>query len=384
MMKQNTSDGTAIAAASMLSAVGAAFFLILPLFLGALADQYSLTDRQIGLLGSAYLAGFSVLSTSAVLWINRWNWRRTTLVSLVVLIAFCLLLLTATQFPYLVAVVVAIGGAAGTVFAIATRVISGVQNPDRGFGIKLFAEQVCGAVLIFVIPLYLMPVWGLAGLVVGAILAFLILGTGAFGLPPSAGKAACQTVSDQAGSGGTVWFGLLGLTVFMFGLSAVWAFIERIANDAGLSAESIGAMLSVGLGFGAVGAALAAIIGDSLGHKWPQLLGMALLLVCLHLLSGELSVLRFGLAVILLSGMWNFLLAYQMASVARHDKGLQRTVLIAPAIAIGATFGPGVAGMLTVGTDYGPVYFLATVCLGITVVLFLFLEGFPVAGEKHA
>ena len=100
------------------------------------------------------------------------------------------------------------------------------------------------------------------------------------------------------------------------------------------------------------------------------------------MLSGELTVMQFGIAIALLSGMWNFMLAYQMASIARHDKGLQRTVLIAPAIAAGATFGPGVAGILKVETGYGPVYLLATVCVLITLALFVVLEKSPVAGAK--
>ena len=49
-----TRDTMAIVSGSAVSAVGAAFFLIMPLFLGALADEHGLADVQLGLLGSAY------------------------------------------------------------------------------------------------------------------------------------------------------------------------------------------------------------------------------------------------------------------------------------------------------------------------------------------
>ena len=367
-------ETTAVVTASMISAIGATFFLILPLFLGVLAEEYSLSDKELGLLGSAYLAGFTLLSTSAVIWINRLNWRRVTLIGLLCLMVFCGLVVAGRGFVYLVFVIGALGGAAGTVFAVATRVLSDVRNPDRAFGIKLFAEQVCGATLIFVIPLYLLPRWGLTGLIAGVLLAFAILGVSAFKLPESAAQRPASANDESEKSNAAVWWALLGLAVFMLGLSAVWAFVDRIANDAGLSAAAIGAMLSVGLVFGALGAGLAALVGDSFGHTIPQVTGTALLLVCVYLLAGDLTVFRFGLAVSLLSGMWNFMLAYQMASVARLDPGRRRTVLIAPAIALGATFGPGIAGLIKVGPGYGPIFVLAITCLFVTIVVFLALD----------
>ena len=368
------SETTVLLAASMISAIGAVFFLIMPLFLGVLAEEYGLSDTQIGLLGSAYLAGFTLLSTSAIVWIDRANLRRITGLGLASLIACCAILVFGKSFTYVLVVVSAMGCGAGTVFAVALRIISNTKNPDRGFGVKLFAEQVLGASLLLIIPAYFLPSWGLTGLIIAVVAAILLFSIAALFLPESDGKRAVSIEDNSSSSTVTVWLGLLGLGVFMLGLSGVWAFVERIGNDAGLSATSIGAMLSVGLVFGAIGAALAAVVGDSIGHKLPQVIGTVLLALCLYLLFVDLTVIRFGIAASLLSGMWNYMLAYQMGSVARDDKSSRMALLIAPAIALGATLGPGIAGLLKTGPGYGPIHILAIACVVSSTALFVVVD----------
>lgn len=369
-----TTSAQVILAASMMSAIGAAFFLLLPLLLGVLAEEFRLADAEIGLLGSAYLAGFTLVSSSAVVWITRVSWHRSTLSGLVLLVGACLLLTAIGGFRALAAVLFFLGGGAGAVFAVATRVLSAAKNPDRAFGIKLVAEQLLGASLLFVLPAFVLPRWGLDGLVAVVVVTFVVLGLFLFKLPENSARAESGPKPVSIGRNVDAWIGLAGLLVFMLGLSGVWAFIERIADSGGLTPDRIGAMLSLGVLFGGAGAAIAAFLGDRFGHKLPQIIGATLLLLCLYLLSGDLNVLRFGVAASLLSGMWNFMLAYQMASVARADASLRLTVLIAPAIAIGATLGPGIAGAIKPQEGFGSIFMLAVACLLLALALFIVLD----------
>ncbi len=367
-------DRAATSSGSIISAVGASFFLIMPLFLGVLAEEHGLHDAQIGYLGSAYLAGFTVVSASAVAWISKFSWRNSTLIFLVSLIVACVMMSQVQGFELLMLTLAVMGGAAGGAFAVATRVISGVKKTDRAFGLKLLAEQIVGAGLMFTIPVFVLPLWGLDGFAFCVAVLFLFLGLSAFWLPSNSKDQSQLLLSGEKRGRVLVWLGLLGIIVFMLGLSGLWAFIERIASREGLADADIGAMLSVGLLFGAVGAALSALIGDKLGHVIPHIFGSTLLLICFLLLAKEFRVMEFGVAASLFSGMWTFLLAYQMGSVARYDKDLRMTVLIAPAVALGATLGPGIAGSLVDSSGYGSVLVMAAISVIVAPVIFLTLD----------
>lgn len=296
------------------------------------------------------------------------------MVFLVLLIIASGLMSQVHGFDLLTLTLLMMGGAAGGAFAVATRVISGVRNPDRAFGLKLLAEQIVGAGLMFTIPAFVLPRWGLDGFAICAVVLFLVLGFSVFWLPSNSKEQSQLLLGGEKGGRVLVWLGLLGIIVFMLGLSGLWAFVERIASREGLADGEIGAMLSVGLLFGAVGAALSALIGDKLGHVLPHLFGATLLLICFLLLANDFHVMEFGVAASLFSGMWTFLLAYQMGSVARYDGTLRMTVLIAPAVALGATLGPGIAGSLVDASGYGSVLVMAAMSVIVASVIFLTLD----------
>lgn len=67
------------------------------------------------------------------------------------------------------------------------------------------------------------------------------------------------------------------------------------------------------------------------------------------------------------------LLAYQLGSVVRFDKSLRMTVLIASAIALGVTLGPGIAGTMVGDEGYGSVLTLAAGSVIVATIIFLAL-----------
>ncbi|MBT8058479.1 MAG: hypothetical protein KJO33_02720, partial [Gammaproteobacteria bacterium] len=68
-----------ILAGVVVSALGALFYNVLPLFLGTAQDFRELSDPSVGLLGSVFYVGFTLTTVTAFFWIRRWNWRWVTL-----------------------------------------------------------------------------------------------------------------------------------------------------------------------------------------------------------------------------------------------------------------------------------------------------------------
>ena len=73
----------AILSAVILSALGALFYNLLPMFLGVAQDYRELDNKAIGLLSSMFFAGYTLTTSTAFFWIRRINWRIVTLLALI-------------------------------------------------------------------------------------------------------------------------------------------------------------------------------------------------------------------------------------------------------------------------------------------------------------
>ena len=64
-----------------------AMLLLLPIYIGALNDLLALSATEIGLIGSADLAGIALSVTTAMVWLRKYPWRSTVLWALTLFFA---------------------------------------------------------------------------------------------------------------------------------------------------------------------------------------------------------------------------------------------------------------------------------------------------------
>ena len=74
-MANARSEWKLVGAAGYLTAVNLLIPNIQPLIFGSLANDYHLSDRQLGLIGSAFVLGTVASTLSAPLWIRRIRWK---------------------------------------------------------------------------------------------------------------------------------------------------------------------------------------------------------------------------------------------------------------------------------------------------------------------
>lgn len=159
--------------------------------------------------------------------------------------------------------------------------------------------------------------------------------------------------------------------IFMIGISGVWAFVERMANDNSIDAIEIGRALSFGVIGGGLGGFIAALIGNKFGRKIPLLLSVSILSTAFIVLNSDFSSFTFTLTCIALSGLWNYSLAYQMGIVADLDISGRLTVMMPSALALGAMLGPAIAGLVIMGKDYLYVHLIAFTCILFATLVFI-------------
>ena len=363
-----------ITSASLISAAGAAVFLILPLLVGGATEALELNNQQSGFIASSYFLGFLVVCLSAVFWIRRLHWQRVGWVGFMLLCGGLLVGGWVESYTLLLAAMVVSGIGAGTVFTLGICVISDTREPDRNFGFKLLAEQAFGAMLLFLLPIFIVPWWGFKGMMISVAVSMGLLALAIPWLPVQGTRDATTQIEENVSySTLPVWTALLALMIYFLGLSGLWAFVERLAVDRLIAAKTIGQALSIGVVAGGGGALLAGVLGDRFGRVWPLILSTLVLGGVLVIYAGPLTGLSFTMGTILFSGVWNFGLAYQMGIVVSLDLRGNLAVMISSFLSLGAVIGPALAGMLIRGSDYTDVFVMTAVAMVSGLLVFIIL-----------
>ena len=361
------SNPRAIAATIVVIVSGGGVFLILPVFVGALVDTGGMSMAQAGAVASADLAGIFAAAIAALAWIRRADWRRVALFSLACMVAGNVACPWMDGYVPLLVLRGLLGFAAGNLMAIGMAHLARVAMPDRAFALAIAAQ-----VAFSTIALWLMPVavqsWGLASLF------GLLAGLSAIGL-----LAATQLVrGTEAPASGTfgkaagsvhVFVALFANTIFFIAQSGVWAFLERMATQAGLAPETVGTMLAISVSLAIAGPLAASLIADRYGRAVPLAVVAVGQLAALWILQGPMTAALFLIAATGFQIFWNFAIPYIVAIVAALDRARRYIVLVTPFQAAGIALGPVLAGTLAGEGELSPVALLGSAAVLASVVL---------------
>jgi len=359
-----------ILSAVILSALGALFYNLLPMFLGVAQDHRQLGNESIGLLSSMFFAGYTLTTSTAFFWIRRINWRSVSLVALI-LGSLALLLAGYSQSHALLMLCIFVaGGAFSTVYGIGTTALGDTSNPARWYGLKISAEAMLGAILLFVLPGTLISSHGFMGMMAGMVLAVVVLAPALSWLP------AAGTKNEEQIGGKTpippalrlaVWIGLFAVTTFIFSATMIWAFVERLASTAGFEPVLVGKILSLTLVFAVLGSLAAVVLGDRFGSGKPFAAATVIFLIALAWLSGNITLVNYAVGACLLTLAIGLGITYVITIVADLDLDGRYVVLTVPAIGIGVMTAPAVGGLLTASQEFSAIFIVG----GVTVVLSL-------------
>ncbi|WP_163933293.1 MFS transporter [Paraferrimonas sp. SM1919] len=330
--------------AAIMSAVGSLFFLMMPTILAMLGEHFKLSLELQGYTASAYFLGFLVAGLCQNKIEQLLALKQQALISFSFVLMALLLLSYISEPALLLLNLILLGIASGSLFSLAISIISFADDPDRWFGIKVTAEQILSAILLFSLPLL---VTGFVSLIYLLFVACIICAFSIFLLPKQKLQNH-EAASSFKLSDINIAFkvGVIAIIIKFAGLSGLWAFIETMGGELAPSPEVFGQSIGISLLGGLVGGLIAAIKASKFGHKIPLIFGNLLLLAIIYSYSLELNFELFIGITFGLSFLWNYTIAYELSLVAKHDPNNKYVSLMAPAIAIGAIIGPGIAGNL--------------------------------------
>ncbi|MEP5566581.1 MAG: MFS transporter [Halioglobus sp.] len=358
----------AIVAAIVISALGAIFYNVLPLYLGTAQDSKALSNSQLGLISTAFFVGYNLITLSAFYWIRVFSWRLVACLALP-LGGACLYASTlADSYALLLGLTTVAGGAFAVVYGIGTTIISDTDNPARWYGLKIAAEAGLGAVLLVILPGTLVAQYGFDGMIWGILITLAVLSPVLIILPRSGRKVTPPSTDPgnsayPGGKSGPIWFALLATFAFFTGTSAVWAFMERLGNAYGFDAEAIGTLLALTLIFATSGSLAVAAIGRLFGNFYPFILSVVSIFASLVILNIPGDFTLFAAGCCLFSIGFGAGLPLIVAEVAELDHDGRYTVLSVPAVGLGAMIGPAIAGFLFTETSAQPVVIATAVAM---------------------
>lgn len=374
---KNSSDksatSSAILSASILSAIGIACWNLLPVTLGAAADSYSLSDQQLGLLGSSLLTGWLIATIPAFFYMHLINRKWVTVFGVFLAAAGSIVSVFFDSILVLYISWATAGFGMALIYCVSIQLIAELGDIERSFGYKIVAEVTVGAVLLYVFPIFIISIWHYAGASFGIAITYM---SALFFLrwitPFQARKH--EGPEQKAGSAPlSAWIAVLCLLVFLSGVTGLWAFLERIGTDIGVSSGQMGVFLSVLKLFGGLAGLTVILASAKFGVRWPHIAAIITISVGIMLLHLAEDAYTYAMASWIWEYGFSLGVAYQFAVIARLDTTNRLLLLVPSCIGLAGMIGPAAAGYLKQSESYTNVYIFAVLTALIPSLVFIYL-----------
>ena len=364
-------NNRSLAAAVLLGVSGVAIFNVLPLYLGAAAEQLNLSPDKTGLLATIELSSIALASLLGPFWVGKVNWRRTAYVATSIIVIGDLLTTTLTSYESIVLTRVITGFfGEGLVYAIAISALAESDQPERAFGYAVSGQVLSAALGLYFLPPLIVNLGVDSVIYYVAAIAFVSLWFVHW--MPEGSKKQLQVNLDRPNFPARVpLMGLAVMSVWYLCIGSFWAFAERIGNEAGLELQIIGTALSVSTVAGLMGSATATFLKDRFGRMWPFLVSVFLQILVFWVISAEFSEQLFFAALIVFNIGWNFGVTYLLAMIASSDSQGRFVVLAPVSQTVGTGGGPAITGMLAVHHGYSVVIIFGIVCCVVAAIVYV-------------
>lgn len=264
------------------------------------------------------------------------------------------------------------GFLAGLLYGAGNTIIVRSSNPHRLTGILVGGSMIPSIALAYLIPVHLIPKFGVGAGFYALALSTLVASLFAIGLENKVSQLQRPERS----------YGRLNLPLILFagavvlqscGLGAAWAYIERLANQHGFGPSIVAMAVAGSLASQVVAAWLSAWIVPKIAG-WMALLALTcaqagFIALCIATASSP----TFVLAVCLFGSAASAMQAFQVAQILVLDPTRRTAVLVSPLVLLGNGFGPLIASFVTTEADVRGGAWAATIMTSMSVVAVLLL-----------
>jgi len=315
----------------------------MPVMVGVLAEELAFGTAGAGYVASANLAGVCLGSIACLPLARRRSWAALIVVGAVLMIGTNLLTTLHSSYAHVFTMRFLSGLGEGVIAGICYAAMGHSREPARALAFYVAGQGVVGAVGMGLMPAVVTDYgwrWFFVLVSVLALPAFVLakpIGTlqDRVAGPRSSGRSVLSWRSAYA---------LFSILLYFVGMSAIWAFLERIGHAKGLDMTQLSLSLSASAVANMIGSLAVGFAAHRLSTMQGLAIGMAALVASLAGLVASDEWQAFLVSASLFSFSWGFYFPYQFRLLARVD---QSVTGVMPAITGGGlTIGPAVGGVL--------------------------------------
>ena len=370
-------DLRAIAAAITLAVIGVAFFMAMPVVVGAWSDHAGFSDQEAGLL-AAIDSGGAIAASLFVSWIlKRVNWRLIAVSGIGIAITANLASVFADDFIQLALCRVLAGLGAGMIYALGLAALAATHHTGRNFSILLFTQVTFGMLEINLYP-YLAEMGGMSGIYLGMAIAFAGSVFLVNWLPHSATEKTAQTDQTEPTASGAAgflpWLCLGAVFLFYISTGSFWAYVERIGRSGGLAAGTVTGALTYTQVLSLLGCVIAGWLSGRIGQSRPLIVSLMCAALAIFSLTLGITTFNFITALCVFFLFWNAIDIYQLGTLGNMDHS-GRFAAMVPAFQMTAgSLGPAIAAwLLEWHGSYQPVLLMAASCTSMAMLLYIYV-----------
>lgn len=356
---------------------GATVLVLLPMLVGGFVDYLKFSGTALAYLAAADMLGAAVGTLIISPKVDTINIKKIALIAIFIMIAGNLASIGISSFILLFVVRIFCGLGQGISMGAACAIMSHTNKPDRAIALFVVGALLFGAVGIYIIPSILNDS-GINGLYISlsviaasSLICVKWLPEKALLQPEDTVVGSIQNNEKQqvVHSNFYKWLPVIGVLFYFIAQGAIWAYIERMGDAVGFSAQDIGTSLGICSIFGALGGGLSAFLDIRFGRFKPLTVAAVISISGLMILLTEFNIIYYGIAASMFNFGWNYTYPYQLTAIKCVDP-TARLVSVAVAMqTFGLAIGPVLAGLLIVDNNYDIAKWLAIVLIALALIL---------------
>ena len=347
VLAQNKDNYTEVMAAIIISVVGMATFLGLPVIVGSLVDGYHFSEEQIGYYSAIGMSGSIISSILVSIVAKRVNRKMLLLVGCILGAIGYTISATMHDFDILLIAAFIAGLGGGTMYALGLALIAATHHTGKNFSILMFSQGVFSGLELYFLP-KVSASFGTEGVFVAIGLAFIIV-IPLILLVSSHYKFDDDVNSNTEQNGSkslTPWLSLAAIFFFYLAVGSFWTYVERLGLDIGLSLDAVSDYLTLGNLLALTGCGIAYWLIERVGEAKPLLIAMLSMSISFALLSSDDSVNVYIFSVLFFFLLWNFIDVFQLSTLSHVGDSNYHVPLVPAFQSIAVASGPAISGFL--------------------------------------
>ncbi len=358
--------------------IGYLVLLFLPVYLEVVGLSLSLTGEQIGWLASTDSIGLALATLLFSVFIKKVNFRTVLTVGVIITVLGNFASAFVQDFLLLCFVRTLTGLGEGMIVAVGISALGMTKNPNRWFGFYTATMVVVQAIGLVLIPI-IYDSFSLLGVFIGIGLLYL-LPLAAIKLLPCKSED-FKTVEDVVKPTfkqpkKLLNLGLISLLFCYMGVSGVWAYMSLMGTSAGLTLSFVSQALAISMIAGLLGAIFFALIGDISKKVGLMLISLILMALSLWGLEGNLTEMRYLIALSVFAFFWSIASARLSAVISDVDHSGKYISAAQTVLGFAYILGPILAATLLQDTGYTRIIIMGTVLFSLCFIFLLPLARF--------